>query len=71
MRSDQRTSTTPTSLARSHILERNLAMLGDREESQRARRTFSQRICDTIRCAAGGAVVCHGPWSLVWRVDAL
>lgn len=45
-------------------------MLGDREESQRARRTLSQRICDTITCAAGEPwfATAHGVWFGGWTL---
>jgi uncharacterized membrane protein len=43
----------PPSMSRSHILERNLQMLGNREEAKRATRTFSQKVCTDITCAAG------------------
>jgi uncharacterized membrane protein len=45
--------TGPPSLVRSHILERNLEMLGHREEAERAKRSISQRLCDSVTDAAG------------------
>ncbi len=67
MRRRDGTSKAP-SLERSQILERNLAMLGSREESERARRSIAQRTCDSVThwAAEPWFAVAHASWFGGW-----
>ena len=58
------------SLARSQILERNLAHFGYREESKRAERTVSERVCDSVTGAAGEPwfAYLHAAWFTGWLI---
>jgi uncharacterized membrane protein len=61
-------TTDKPSMARSHILERNLAMLGSREDEKRATRSRAQRFCDGVTCAAGEPwfMGLHAVWFGSW-----